>query len=117
MPNCGWLQLPPERIQLEDTSSIPEDLRMAWHVLKNANMVPPEVAERKEIATLCDMLEKESDERKKVADMRRLEALVFRARNRAGRNLALHAADDAYLDRILEKLRPLKERAAKSRND
>lgn len=103
-------------LELEDTSSIPEDLRMAWHVLKNANMVPPEVAERKEIATLCDMLEKESDERKKVAGMHRLEALVFRARNRAGRHLAVHAADDAYLDRILEKLRPLKEKAASSRD-
>ena len=96
-------------LELEDTSTIPEELRMAWHVLKNANMVPPEVAERKEIATLSDMLDKESDEHRKLAGMRRLEALVFLAKNRAGRNLAVHAADEAYLDRILEKTRPLKE--------
>lgn len=98
-------------LELEDTSAIPEELRMAWHVLKNANMVPAEIAERKQIANLNDMLEKESDEHKKLADMRRLEALVFRAKHRLGRNLAVHAAEEAYLDRILEKLRPRKELA------
>ena len=43
-------------LHLEDESGIPEELRMAYHVLKNAGMVPREVQERKEISNLADML-------------------------------------------------------------
>ncbi len=88
-----------------DDSGVPEDLRMAYHILKNANCLPPEVEERREINSLADMLEKESDERVRVEQMRRLEALVLRQRLRPGRSLALHAADDAYLDKILDRVK------------
>ena len=40
----------------EDLSGVPEELRMAYKVLKNAGCVPPEVELRKEIATLRDLL-------------------------------------------------------------
>ncbi len=88
-----------------DESGIPEELRMAYHVLKNANCLPPEVEERKQIATLCELLDEESDEQMRVQQMRKLEVLVVRCKMRQGRNLALHAADDAYLDKILDKIR------------
>lgn len=96
-------------LQLEDDSAIPEELRMAWHVLKNAGMVPPEVQERKEIASLADMLEKGCDEHTKLAGMRRLEALILHAKLRTGRNLALHADEDRYLDQLLERLATMKK--------
>ena len=98
-------------LQLEDDSAIPEELRMAYHVLRNAGMVPPEVQERKDIANLADMLEKGCDEHAKVSGMRRLEALVLHAKLRTGRNLALHAEEDRYLDQILERLAQLKNAA------
>lgn len=88
-----------------DESGIPEELRMAYHVLKNANCLPPEVEERKQIATLCELLDEESDEQVRVQQMRKLEVLVVRCKMRQGRNLALHASDDAYLDKILDKIR------------
>lgn len=91
-------------LRLADESGVPEELRMALHVLKNAGYVPPEVAERKEIASLAEALEKNSDERTRVEQMRRLEVLIYRVKTRDGRNLAVHAADDVYLDRILDKL-------------
>lgn len=91
-------------LHLEDESGIPEELRMAYHVLKNAGMVPREVQERKEISNLADMLEKDCDEHTKVTGMRRLEALILHARLRTGRNIALHADEDAYLDKILDKI-------------
>ncbi len=88
-----------------DDANVPEDLRMAYHVLKNANCLPPELEDRREISNLADMLEKQSDERARVEQMRRLEFLIMRIKTRSGRSLALHAEDDAYLDRILDRLR------------
>ncbi len=95
-----------------DESGIPEELRMAYHVLKNANCLPPEVEERKQIATLCELLDEESDEQMRVQQMRKLEVLVVRCKMRQGRNLALHAADDAYLDKILDKIRVYRKKQA-----
>ena len=95
-----------------DESGIPEELRMAYHVLKNANCLPPEVEERKQIASLCELLDEESDEQMCVQQMRKLEVLVVRCKMRQGRNLALHAADDAYLDKILDKIRVCRKKQA-----
>ena len=39
-------------LALEDDASIPEDLRVAYRILKNAGFVPPEVAQLKQIAQL-----------------------------------------------------------------
>ena len=44
-------------LELEDDSHVPPELRMAYKVLRNAGCVPPELAERKEISNLADMLE------------------------------------------------------------
>jgi DnaJ-like protein len=56
-------------LQLEDQSLIPEDLRVSYHVLKNAHVLPPEVELRKEIHTLQDLLKYVDDEgeRKTIA--------------------------------------------------
>ena len=54
-------------LELEDLSWVPEDLRMAYHVLKNAGVLPPEVELRKEIRSLQDLLGYiDGDERKAV---------------------------------------------------
>lgn len=54
---------------LEDLRTVPEDLRMAYHILKNAHVLPPEAELRKEIHTLQDLLKyvEEDGERKAVA--------------------------------------------------
>ena len=45
-----------EPLELEDLSSVPEDLRMAYHLLKNAHVLPPEMELRKDIYSLRDLL-------------------------------------------------------------
>lgn len=56
-------------LQLEDVSMVPEDLRMSYHILKNAQILPPEAELRKEIHTLQDLLKyvEEEGERKALA--------------------------------------------------
>ena len=44
-------------LTLEDDSSIPEDLRLAFKILKNANCLPIEMEMRKEIFNLRQLLD------------------------------------------------------------
>jgi len=54
-------------LELEDWSDVPEDLRISYHVLKNAGVLPPEAQLRKEIHTLQDLLKHvEGDEQRKA---------------------------------------------------
>ena len=49
-------------LELEDHSDVPEDLRMAYHVLKNARVLPPEAELMKDICILEDLLKHVEDE-------------------------------------------------------
>ena len=89
-------------LQLEDDSHIPPELRMAYKVLHNAGCLPPELQERKDIATLADMLERCEDEQERVRRMQKLRFMITRARMRHQRHLQLE--DDAYYDRLLDRL-------------
>jgi hypothetical protein len=43
-------------LDLEDLSQVPEDLRVGYHLLRNANMLPPELELKKQILSLQDLL-------------------------------------------------------------
>lgn len=49
-------------LKFQDLSSVPEDLRMAYHVLKNAHVLPPEAELLKDIHILEDLLKHIEDE-------------------------------------------------------
>ena len=49
-------------LAIEDISRIPEDLRLAYKMLKNADCVPPEIEIKKEIHTTEALLENMTDE-------------------------------------------------------
>ena len=94
-------------LELEDDSHVPEELRMAYKLLRNSGYLPPEIEERKEIDSLLDLLENCQDEQTRVRQMRRLEALVFHL-GRQGRSLELEAHDEYYA-RVLARLGRLRE--------
>ncbi|MBI2998909.1 MAG: DUF1992 domain-containing protein [Deltaproteobacteria bacterium] len=52
-------------LELEDLSWVPEDLRAAYIMLKNAHVLPPEAQLLKEIHTLEDLLKYVEDEGKR----------------------------------------------------
>jgi len=75
-------------LKIEDQSDVPEDLRMAYHVLKNAHVLPPEAELMKDIRILEDLLKHVEDEgaRKSLAKslqwkMIRLDILKRRSMN------------------------------------
>ena len=65
-------------LELEDQSLIPEDLRMSYHILKNAHVLPPEAELRKEIRTLQDLLKYVEDESDRKAMAKEIEWKMIR---------------------------------------
>ena len=54
-------------LELDDDKLIPEDLRLAYRILKNAGFVPPEVETLNEIADLERLVTKDSKAARKLA--------------------------------------------------
>ena len=89
-------------LRLEDDSAIPEELRAAYRLLKNAGFLPPELQLHREVRQAEQLLQQlpESDRSPARA---RLEWLQMRlaASRRQPMNLLL---EDQYRQRLLEKL-------------
>lgn len=96
-------------LELEDMSHVPEELRMAYKILRNAGCLPPELAERKEISRLADMLEHCEDEQERVRQMQKLRFMIQRARMRRQRSIQIEQ-DDPYYARLLERITVLDKR-------
>ncbi|MCP4682129.1 MAG: DUF1992 domain-containing protein, partial [Desulfobacterales bacterium] len=65
-------------IKIEDDSHIPEDLRLAYKILKNANCLPPELQLKKDIRQMEDMLENIPDEKEKYRQIKRINYQVMK---------------------------------------
>ncbi len=87
-------------LDLEDHSLIPEDQRLAYRILKNAGYVPEEVENRKEIASLQQVLP-HLDGEGRVEALRRLHFLMSKVSAGRGQNLRVEAA---YYERLVERL-------------
>ena len=61
---------------LDDYSRIPEDMRMAYIILKNAGCAPPEITLKNEILRIEDMLADMTDEEEKYRQIKKLNFLV-----------------------------------------
>ena len=61
-----------EPLTLDDDSHIPEDMRLAYKILKNADCLPPELELKKEIRQMEDMLAYIPDEREKYRQIKKI---------------------------------------------
>ena len=65
-------------LELDDDKLIPEDLRLAYRILKNAGFVPPEIEMLNEIADLERLVSKDSKAARKLALLKtRIEARYY----------------------------------------
>ena len=62
----------------EDETWIPEDLRLAYRILKNAGYIPPELELKNEIITLRDLIETIDDDKEKVKRLRQLNFKIMK---------------------------------------
>lgn len=91
-------------LELEDLSWVPEELRIGYHILKNAHVLPPEAELRKDIHTIEDLLKHVEDEGERRALAKSLQWKVIRLDLLKRRSLPLHAVR-RYSGKIIDKLR------------
>ena len=59
-------------IDFEDETWIPEDLRMAYRILKNAGCIPPELEFRNEVINMCSLMNTTDDDKERIKKLREL---------------------------------------------
>jgi hypothetical protein len=90
--------LPPD-----DMAHVPEELRMAYRLLKNGGYLPEEVTLQKEITRLEQLLPACADEREKIRQLRRISCLKTKLEARLGRPMDL-GEDTPYYNRVVDRL-------------
>ncbi|HEX9204502.1 MAG TPA: DUF1992 domain-containing protein [Candidatus Deferrimicrobiaceae bacterium] len=87
----------------DDDPMVPEELRMAYRMLKNAGMLPPELELRKEILRLSDLLDAVRDEGERRARRRELDYKLMKLNLMRQRPVFLEGLPE-YKERVLQKL-------------
>lgn len=86
-----------------EEANIPEDLKLAYKILKNADCIPPELELRKEIRQTEDLLAHAEDEADKYRILKKLNFLVLKL-NSMRRGTVEFDAPQRYQGRLVEKL-------------
>jgi hypothetical protein len=87
-------------LELDDDRLIPEELRIAYRILRNAGYVPPEVQILKDVAELERLVHASEGMQRSVA-LKKLRLLTMQMSASRSGNLQLEAA---YYERMAERL-------------
>jgi hypothetical protein len=87
----------------EDEGNVPEDLRLAYKILKNADCLPPELALRKEIRQMEDLLSTMPDEEERYKLIKRINFKILKL-NMMGKKSPLLEETEIYYSKVLEKI-------------
>lgn len=71
-------------LDLDDDALVPEELRAAYRILRNAGYLPDAINARVELARLVDLHEAACDDQERVALSARMSALMARLGERSG---------------------------------
>jgi hypothetical protein len=89
-------------VALEDDTHVPEDLRLAYKILKNADCLPPELALKKDIRQMEDMLEHIPDEKEKYRQIKRINYKIMQL-NLMGKKSPLFEETEIYYKKLVDK--------------
>ena len=81
-------------LQLEDLSWVPEDLRISYHLLKTAHVLPPEAELLKDIRTIEDLLKYVEDEGERRALAKTLQFKIIRLDMLKRRSMSVQSVRD-----------------------
>ena len=90
-------------IPIEDDSHVPEDLRLAYKLLKNADCLPPELLEKKEIRQMEDMLTTIPDEKEKYKLIKKINFKIMKL-NVMGKKSPLLEEKQIYYKKLIDKV-------------
>jgi hypothetical protein len=90
-------------LNLDDDAWVPEDLRIAYRVLKNSGCLPPELELRKEIVTLREMMQTIDDNEGRLRKLRELNFKLLKLCEMRKKPLLFHDLPE-YEEKICQKL-------------
>jgi hypothetical protein len=90
-------------LPLEDDSHVPEDLRLAYKLLKNADCLPPELLEKKEILQMEDMLAAIPDEKERYKLIKKINFKIMKL-NVMGKKSPLLEEKQIYYKKLVDKI-------------
>ena len=96
----AWYNRP---LPQSNDSMIPEDLRLAYKMLKNSGYMPPELETKKEIQKLEDLIAANEDEHTRVKQIKKLNYLVMKLNAMRGDTATLEN-QEKYYQKVVEKL-------------
>jgi hypothetical protein len=92
-----------EPLDLADYGRVPEEMRMAYTILKNAGCSPPEVTLKKEIIQIEDMLASITDEQEKYRQIKKLNFLVTKLNLLRNSNINFEE-EQRYFPKVVSKI-------------
>jgi hypothetical protein len=89
----GWSNKP---LPMTNDSLVPEELRMAHKILKNAGYLPPEIETKKEIQQIEDLLASCEDECTRVKQIKKLNYLLMKLCAMKGDTVNIESQEEYY---------------------
>lgn len=89
----------------EDMSRVPQELRIAYKILKNADCLPPEIELQKEIITTEKMLAGVKDEQERYRVMKKLNFLIMKFNTMTNRSIRFEIPQK-YEEALMSKMAP-----------
>ncbi|MFZ7125098.1 MAG: DnaJ family domain-containing protein [Desulfobacterales bacterium] len=87
----------------DDLDYVPEDLRMAYRMLRNADCLPPEIEMKKEIDQVEDLLRVMPDTEEKYRTLKRLNFLILKLNTARGASI-VNELPQHYAERVADRL-------------
>ncbi len=88
---------------LEGEATVPEELRLAYRILKNADCLPPELELRREIEKTEELLAAMPDAEEKYRALKKLNFLVLKANSLRRMPIAFELPQ-RYLERVVGRI-------------
>jgi hypothetical protein len=89
-------------MDLDDDRNIPEDLRLAYRILKNADCLPPELELKREIRQMEDLLDNIPDEKEKYRQMKKINFKIMQL-NMMGHKSPLFEEKQIYYKKLIDR--------------
>lgn len=99
-----------EPLDLSDDRHIPEDLRLAYKILKNADCIPPELEMRKEIQRTEDLLVEMKDTAERYRILKKLNFLIMKL-NASRNSDARFELPQHYMSSLSDRMASHKDKA------
>jgi hypothetical protein len=92
-----------KRLPLDEDRGIPDDLKMAYKILKMSGYLPPEVEQRKEIKKLEDLIASTEDEHERLKQMKKLNVLLMKMDEKRDTPVNISSQSE-YYSKVVERV-------------